>query len=248
MFNGHPDNQVVDVDVYCPKGGNLGILPNGELCDCIHAHHAYGTGISCLSVPQQYIGKHFDTRLVPKDCGEAYVSFLNTLHTNLCAMKYVHYNCLICSPIAHSKTILAYSVLEILFKNNVPTFPVYNVLELRRILYAIDTGKEDAYGLTTDPNNLITAPYAFIKIPMLLSWEVFATMVEILDRRVRRSLSTIFIYDGYLDDLQKYDRQHILQSLSGNGTYNTIDMHNFYRLSENSNKAKFDKMLESFQL
>lgn len=247
MFNGVPDNEVIDIDTYCPKCGGTGITPFGEVCTCPNAHHAFGVGVSCLDVPKQYAGRHFNSKLVPSDCGPTYGSYLQKFHDNIIAMKYVNYNCLICSPIAHSKTVLAYSVLESLFRKNIPTFPVCTILELRRILRDMDAGVTGDYGFSTPVSNLMSAPYIFVKIPMILSWEVYPTMVDILDRRVRRNLSTIFIFDGYIDDLEKFDKSNILRSIKGNGTFHTIDVHNFYKISHDSDIQKFNDMLKEFQ-
>ena len=247
MFNGSPDNLIIEPDYYCPKCGNTGITPDNKVCDCKYATRAYSDGISCLDIPKQYIGKKFSIKLVPSDCGESYPVYLQKLFNDITSLKMNNYNCLICSPIAHSKTVLAYSVMEILFRNNIPTFPVCTVMEVRKVLHNIDTSNDEEIDGISHPENITKAPYVFVKVPLMVTWEVYPTMVDILDRRVRRGLSTIFLHDGYWDDLIKYDKRDILTSIRGDGFFSTIDVHNFYRSSDGTDEMKFKKMLQDFQ-
>lgn len=247
MFNGRPDNVVVDSEYYCPKCGNTGILPiTGEPCDCIYATRVWDNAISCLDVPKQYLGKKFSMKLVPGDCGESYPLYLQKLYNDITTMKLHNYNCLICSPIAHAKTVLAYSIMETLFRNNIPTFPVCTVMEIHHILHVLDTCSDEEIDNVANPKNVTKAPYIFIKIPMMLSWEVYPTILDILDRRVRRGLCTIFIYDGYWDDLIKIDKRNILLSLRGDGYFSTIDVHNFYKSTDGTDEAKFKQLIQEF--
>ena len=102
----------------------------------------------------------------------------------------------------------------------------------------------------TDPVNqesaINNAPYVFIKIPILLGFQVYANLALILDMRVRRGLSTIFLFDGYINDLERFDSKNIIRTLSGTGLYNTIDVHNFYKLSEDSEAIEFDNLMSKF--
>lgn len=249
MFNGQPENEIPEINLYCPKCGGSGITPKGDVCTCRNAQHAFGEGVCSLDIPRQYSGKTFNPRLVPGDCGPAYQTFLSHIHNDTIALKILNYNCLICSPISHAKTVCAYSALEALFRKNIPTFPVCNIMEIRHILRDFDNGVTGDYQFETPASNLMTAPYIFIKIPIILTWEVYPTIADILDRRVRRGLSTFFLYDGYIDEIKKYDKNKIVESLTGNGSYFTIDIHNFYRINKESDEiTKFNDILGPHQL
>ena len=249
LFNGSIDNEIPEFDTYCPKCGGSGILPHtNELCDCINARHAFGEGISCLDIPRQYSGKTFNPKLIPKDCGEIYINYLTDIHNKLVTQKLSNYNCLICSPIAHSKTIMAYDVIENLYRKRVPTFPIFTTAEMRNVLNSLDIGQETTYGMSTPASNFTKAPYIFVKIPILLEWSTFPLIMDIMDRRVRRGLSTIFLFDGDYNSLIKMDRQYILQQLQGNGSYMTLDIHKFFRLSESSAIEQFNREIKEFQI
>lgn len=245
LFNGKPENTISRPLTYCPKCGGYGRRPDGTICDCVNAKHAYFDAISCLDIPQQYVGKQFSSKLVPRDCGDAYVGYLQKLYNEIVSMKVQNYNCLICSPIAHSKTVMAYSAMEVLFKHNIPTFPVCSVMEAKRVLHDIDVCAKETIEGFSNPENIIRAPYIFLKIPIMLTWEVYPTIADIIDRRVRRNLSTIILFDGYWDDLVKFDRNGILTALKGDGYFNTIDIHNFYRVTENTEAIKFQQLLNN---
>lgn len=248
LFNGDPNNEVTTDEFYCPKCGNSGIIPGtNEMCDCQYATRELFKGVSNLDIPKQYLGINFNLRLVPKDCGDAYVSYLSNLHMSVTSMKMQNYTLLLCSPIAHSKTVMAYSAMEILFRNHIPTFPVLNVMEVRKVLHAIDTSTEESLESIKAPNNLTSAPYVFIKVPLMLSWEVYATMIDIKERRVRNGYTTIFLYDGYSEDLFRFDNRHLLESLKGNGYYGTIDIRTFYKLGDTTPEAKFNRLVRESQ-
>lgn len=249
LFNGSVGNEIFDIDTYCPKCGGTGFDPiTQERCTCANALHLSISGISCLDIPKQYAGKSFNPKLVPKDCGDIYVSYMTKLHEDLITQKLIHYNGLICSPIAHSKSVLAYSVIETLYRKNVPTFPVMTTAEIRGVMSNIDSGIDTVIGTSTSASNFVLAPYVFIKIPILIEWSTFPVIMEIMDRRVRRGLSTLFFYDGDYETLVKLDRQNIIGQLSGDGSYMTLDVHKFYRLSESGVIDKFNKEIREFRI
>lgn len=249
LFNGSFDNEVYEFDTYCPICGGTGIDPKtNNLCTCINAKHAFGEGLSCLDIPRQYSGKEFNPKLVPRDCGDTYVKYLTDIHEKLVTQKVCNYNCLICSPIAHSKTVMAYSVIEQLYKRQLPTFPIFTTAEMRKVLTNLDTGSDDMYGTSTPATNFLITPYIFVRIPILLDWSTYPMILDIIDRRVRRGLSTIFIYDGSYESLVKFDKSHIIDQLKGNGNYMTLDVHKFFKLSESSSLEQFNNELRNFRI
>ena len=249
LFNGSIKNEVLEFDTYCPICGGSGIVPHtNELCTCVNAQKAFGEGISCLDIPKQYAGKTFNPKLLPVDCGPLYSKFLTDLHNKLVAQKVRNYNCLICSPIAHGKTVMAYSVIEALYKKNIPIFPIFTTSEMRNVLSSLDNGQETTYGMSTPASNFTVAPFIFVKIPILLDWSTYPMILDIMDRRVRRGLSTIFLYDGDFDNLVKFDKNNIIAQLRGNGSYMTLDIHKFFKLTESTPLEQFNKEIREFRI
>lgn len=212
---------------YCTKCGNTGININGDVCECQVNVKSFYDSISCLDIPEQYRGIMFNKILVPKDIDESYANFLQTVHDKITGGKWRQHNLLLASPIGHSKTILAYSCIESLFRHSQATFPVFDVLEIKRILTDMDLCRKQLYEVE-NPESVITAPLLFIKIPRMLSWEVYDTISVILDRRVRRGNSTIFIFDGTWQQLVYSDKNNILSGLVGDGSYNTLEVKSWY--------------------
>ena len=214
-------NIEVNVMAYCKWCGGTGIDIDGNVCSCrINVKSFYDT-VSCLDVPEQYRGISFNKSLVPKDLPEAYADFLQSIHDKVFEGKLENYNVLIASPVGHSKTILSYSCLELLFRNGFDTFPVYDVLELKRMLIDMDLCRKSIYEIE-NPELIMTVPILFVKIPRVSSWEVYDTITLILDRRVRRGNSTIFTFDGTWGELVYNDKRNILAGLVGDGNYNTL--------------------------
>ena len=212
---------------YCVKCGNTHRNPiTGSPCDCVWNADSFFNGVSCVSIPEQYQGLVFNKALVPTDLGDSYTNALQDLYSNIVTMRWQSHNILICSPHQHSKTILAYSCIERLFRASVPVFPVYDVMELRNIISAVDSGREPSYKVD-NVENLVEAPYMFVKLPMYPTWECFDTMNTILSRRVRRNNSTIFLYSGTWGQLTYGDKTGMLQQVRGDGSYSTIEVRSF---------------------
>lgn len=209
---------------WCPKCSNTGInIVTGEICDCKFNVQSFYDSVSCMDIPEQYRGILFNKALVPKDVHESYATYLQSMYDSIITMKWKFHNVCLCSPIAHSKTILAYSCIEVLFRHGIDTFPVFDILEIKRILLDMDLCRKQLYEVA-EPEKLITAPILFVKVPRVITWEVYDTMVLVLDRRTRRGNSTIFMYDGYWEQLVKLDGQGIVTGLMGDGSYNTLDI------------------------
>ena len=62
----------------------------------------------------------------------------------------------------------------------------------------------------------------------MVSWEIYDVIISVLDRRVRRGVCTIFLYDGSWEQLIKKDTGGILTGIQGDGTYTTLDVKSFY--------------------
>lgn len=221
---------------YCVKCGNTGIDIDGNVCSCRFNAKSFFDTISCLDIPEQYRGIQFSKILVPKDLPEAYADYLQSIYDTVIAGKWNQHNVMLCSPIGHSKTILAYSCIEVLFRNGIPTFPVFDILEIKRILLDMDLCRKPTYEVE-HPDYILTVPLLFVKIPRVSNWEVFDTISLVLDRRVRRGNSTIFLFDGSWSQLVYNDRNNILTGLLGDGSYNTVESKSWY-VSTQETKSK----------
>lgn len=208
---------------YCPDCCGEGIDIDGNVCHCrVNVKSFYDT-VSCLDIPDQYRGIAFNSALLPTDMPESYPRFMQEVHDTIVAGKWQNRNVVIASPIGHGKTILAYSCIEVLFRNGLPTFPLYDLLEIKRMLTDMDLCRKQLYEIES-PESIVTVPVLFVKIPRITSWEVYDIFSMLLDRRVRRGNSTIFIYDGTWQQFVYNDKNDIAKGLVGDGTYNTVEI------------------------
>ncbi|MCM1215089.1 MAG: hypothetical protein NC548_11280 [Lachnospiraceae bacterium] len=212
---------------YCIKCGNSGQDVDGNPCTCKYRVINFYEEVSCIDIPEQYRGITFNKALLPLDMPESYGDYLTDLHDSIIRMRWRHRNVCLCSPVAHGKSVMAYSCIEQLFRKGIPTFPVFDVLEIKRILIDTDLCRKLLYEVN-NPEYLTTAPYVFIKIPRVPTWEIYDTAASILDRRVRRDNVTIFLYDGSWEQLIHGDRFNVLAGLQGDGTYNTLDIKSWH--------------------
>lgn len=212
---------------YCTDCMNSGVDINGNPCHCRFNAKTFYDTVACLDIPEQYRGTTFSKFLVPKDIHESYGEYLEKLHDDITSSRLKYKNLIICSPVGHGKSIFAYSAIEHLFRYGVPTFPVFDVLEIKRILLDSDLCRKQFYEVD-NPNMLVEAPYVFIKIPRIPTWEVYDTISVILDRRVRRGNSTIFLYGGTWEQLIRGDKQEVLVNLLGDGHFGTLEAKTWY--------------------
>ena len=204
--------------MYCAKCGNTGVTITGEICDCRKTINDVYDDVACMEIPEQYRDVIFSEGLVPHLSSEAYSKELARMHNEISTLSWKNKNYLLCSPPLSSKTIMAYSCIRRLFKRGIRVTPIYDVLELQKMLKEYDQGIGDKEQVEL----FITAPYAFVRVPQTLSTEVFQTASLILDRRTRRGGSTIFLYNGSWAQLQFADTYKNFVSYQGDGAYNSF--------------------------
>ena len=197
---------------YCAKCGNTGILPSGDPCTCSYAHSGdlYAELEECVDIPAQYQGLQFNSALLPKSLDGSYALFMQTLYEQIITQRLQYHNYVICSPPSSGKTILAYACIEHLYRRGQEVYPVKDVLEIRKEL---DTEQR-----------LYSTPYFYERIQPELSFQVYATIATLLDRRVRSGTSTIFLYNGTWENLIFADNRKLVAQLQGNGSYCTVDI------------------------
>lgn len=218
---------------YCAICGNTGITIDGEVCSCRSKVSNYFAEVSCLEVPDSYRGVMFNSFLLPKDVDDSYAKYLDSVSSRISTGKWESHNVIIASPVGHGKTILAYSCLETLFRAGYPIFPLYDVLELKRMLLDLDMCRKQVYDVE-NPEMIVTVPILFVRIPRVSDWEVYNTISLILDRRVRRGNSTIFLYNGTWNQLIYGDKSEILAGLQGDGNYGTIEVKSWNVLTKST--------------
>ena len=223
-------------DKYCPVCGGLGVKLDGSPCGCRMTTELFTMDLVSIDIPEQYQSVRFNKDAVDMSMGAMYADYLFKLWSDITSAKLKNTNILLCSPKATSKTIMAYSAIQELFRNGIPTFPIYDLLEIRRMTIDMDLGRKSKY-TQDNPEDILTVPYLFVKIPEFSNNEVFGTLTVLLDRRTRRNGCTIFLYDGSLTRLKDLDYRHIIESLAKDGSYGTLDCKDFWRKGDTDGKA-----------
>lgn len=213
---------------YCPICGNTGVKLDGTPCSCRLSDDEFYEGAECLDIPETYRGVSFNSTSLPMSMGKHYERFMQDMYDQLVTMRWKNRNIIICSPNQTGKSILAYSVIQQLFRNGVDVYPIMDVLELMRVMKDIEYNRQTSMGYG-DPMMLYTVPYVFAWIPPMLNYDVFDSAAMLLARRVRRGNSTIFLYEGSWAYLSAADTKGSLKNLEGNGSYTTLEVKSFSR-------------------
>jgi len=200
----------------CLKCGGTGILLSGERCDCdVNDNLQLPTS---MKVPAQYQDIQFDERLVPGHLDISYGRYMSKLLRE-CTDKCIPFrrNVLICAPPNSGKTVLAYTVYSILYGRGIAVPELMDIMELRNIMM-------NPYAEQEKFEEFSEAQVAFIKIPQDLPNKLAETMSTIVERRVRRSKGTVFLFSGSKEDLIAQDRFGKLRALFGDGAFNSIEV------------------------
>ncbi len=223
---------------HCVLCGDTGIDRDGNPCSCRRNIQSFFDSVNCLDIPEQYRNVLFNKNLIPTDIQSTYAAYLDELHTSINLGKWSNHNVCICSPISHGKTIMAYSCINNMFRAGISIFPVYDVLELYRIMTDMDLGKNCVYSVQ-EPERILSVPILFAKIPRISRWEVYDCVSLLVDRRVRRGVSTILLYDGTWTQLISNDHNDILTGMQGSGNFGTIEVKS-WSLSLKTKDIKFE--------
>lgn len=204
-------------NMYCYNCGNTLFDFDGNPCSCtIKSDRKYRFGTSlCDFVPLSYRGIKFDKNLVNADMPDAYREFLQRLRLDIISMKFRYKNILICSPIGTSKTIWVYDICEELMARNITVAPYYDLLEIRVKL------------LEYKESEIYDSDVLFAKIPLVIDKYTFNILSTLLDRRVRKSKTTIITYQGIYQSLSGVDEYKILSSMRGDGSLSSLRIEQF---------------------
>ncbi len=208
---------------YCEKCGNSGYTIDGELCSCqIDIKGFYGS-VSRIDIPEAYQGHVFNKNILSKKLPAAYGSFLQEIYDNVTSIRWHRHNVTICSPPGSGKSTLAYSCIEGLFAKGIPVLTLFDVFELKKTMLDFDNGRKLSYDIS-DPALIMTAPYLFVRVPRVLSFDTYDTVAYLLDKRIRRNGSTFFLFNGTWDEMVALDSHKVVKRLAGDGSYGTLQV------------------------
>lgn len=211
---------------YCPKCGGTGVLLDGSPCDCKTRESDLFADVVCLEIPETYRGIRFDPLMLPSSMGPVYRAYMGDLYSQITSLRYKCKNTLICSPQQTGKSVMAYSTIQELFRRNIPVFPLYDLLEIKRMMLDLEYGKSKSL----DADNILdlySVPYLFAYIPAILNYDVFDSAALLISRRVRRGNSTILLYEGNWSYLSAADQKGSLKNMKGSGALTTIEVNSW---------------------
>lgn len=205
----------------CIKCGGTGVMANGEPCDC----GAQGVQLVLpphMKLPLQYQSIKYNKQFIRPEFRDTLGAFMEKLLRDIVTDLHSYSkNYIICSPANTGKTVWAYNLYTILYSKgeNMP-----ELLDLMQVREALLNYYGDNFELVDKINN---AKVMVIRIPMDLPNKFVETISTIVDRRVRNSCSTIFIFNGSRNDLYAQDRFDKLKYLEGDGSFNTVCIKSF---------------------
>ena len=208
---------------YCAKCGGTGYLIDGTPCDCKSREDDLYMGMECMEIPETYRGLKFEPLLLPNKLGDIYKNYMNKVFNDITSLRWKGKNELICAPAQSGKSVLAYCCMQTLFRKDIDVFPMYDVLELKKMMMDIEYGR-----LKDNGRLLYESPYIFAYIPPILNFDVFDTVAMLVARRVRRGNSTILLYSGNWEYLKAADQKGSLRNMEGTGSLTTIHISNFH--------------------
>lgn len=83
-----------------------------------------------------------------------------------------------------------------------------------------------------DTDDWYEVPYLFLTIPTEVTDPIRSGIATVIDRRVRRGNSTIFLYAGTWGMLTYNDRFSTLKNLQGDGSFHSVDVVSFKKQEE----------------
>lgn len=220
---------------YCMYCGNTGLKPNGSVCDHCKTQPSVTelVDLSSLNIPMAYRGSMFSEGLLPSGISGNYVGYMSKLFKDITTLKPMCVNIFLNSPPQSGKTVFAYSCIEILYRKKEEVFPLFDVSELECIIREIDRGKKPQY-LNDDTKaiSLYESKFLFVKVPEKLEFSTTETMAQLIDRRVRRGNSTIFISNKTWEDVTFMDKSGVLKNMVGDGSFRSIAVKSFWKEKE----------------
>lgn len=195
-------------------------MANGEVCACgIKAKMILPIS---LKIPVQYQGVRFSKDFVNKKLDPNYGNFMhNLLNDCIQNLHTFQKNILICAPPNSGKTVWTYTLYSQMYAKGFVMPELMDLMEIRSLWL-------DYYTQDKEKVNLISsAKILVIKLPLDLPVKFPETMSTIIERRVRNNCSTIFLYGGSIKDLEAQDKFGKLQTIIGDGSFNSLCVKSF---------------------
>lgn len=208
---------------YCAICGGTGWKIDGTPCGCKAIKDDLYAGAVFLDIPETYRGVVFNPVLLPNKYGEVYRNTIKNYYEQISGLRWKCHNLLICADAQSGKSVFAYSLMQTLFRKDIDVFPMFDVLELKRIMLDMDYGKPQTFGVES-PVKLYEVPYLFAIVPPMTVYDIYDTTAMLISRRVRRGNSTILLYNGTWGQLIQNDGRGVLKNMKGNGSLTSIEV------------------------
>lgn len=215
---------------YCLKCGGTHKLISGEPCpDCIQEIGFDSIDLIGLEVPEQYVGLKFDKSYLAGYMELEYGEYLEELSRNIINTRLTSKNIFISSPMDRGKSVFAYYCMQALYRKGLSVFPYLDILEIRRLMFEADNyGKTDfADELRVSLKSLYEVPYLFVRVPLGKTYNVYDSLVLLIQRRVRRGKSTIILSQENWESFVENDKKEVLKCLKGDGSFHSIEVKDF---------------------
>lgn len=207
----------------CLDCGGTGILISGEPCPkCAKMLQSKAVrSFQGATVPMQYQGVEFDKSFLPMNMQKGYGDYMEDLLATI-SNDYQMYqkNLLICSRPNSGKTVWAYNLIMILSDKG---FEIPTLLDLMSVREHLNYRSTD----TELQKQVVYSRGLIIRIPADIQFWMFGIMQSIVERRVAHNGFTVFIYSGNYSNLKEADKNHVLDSLIGTGSFHSIRLEDF---------------------
>lgn len=197
------------------KCASSGITVDGSRCDCTSLSSADIPIV--LDIPKIYQTVEFSKELLPIKMDSSYGFELQRIIEEVKANGSYHCNTLICSPPNTGKTILAYTIFRHMFLKGLKIPPLMDLSEVKSLL-SYTYSQED----NIKREIFLNSTLAVIKIPSDVPNKFAEIMHTIIEKRVRRNGTTIFLFGGPLRMLKSRDPYKFLNNIIRDGSYNSL--------------------------
>ena len=173
------------------------------------------------TVPMQYQGIKFDKMFLPLSLHKPYGEFMEDLLKTIVSDYHIYQkNLLICSRPNSGKTVWAYNLIMMLSDKG---YQIPTVLDLMTVREHLNYKSND-----TELQNLVQRSRGLIvRLPAEMQFWMFSIMQSIIERRVAHNGFTVFLYSGKYSNLKAADRDDVLESILGAGSFHTIRLEDF---------------------
>lgn len=202
----------------CLVCGGTGLKVDGTVCDCGCLTHELNLPTS-IKIPLQYQGVRYDRSFLKSGLRGTLGLFMERLLEDCIKnMQVFCKNYVICAAPNSGKTVWAYSLYSEMYSRGLEVVDLMDLMEVREAMLNYYYEDRDKVILIS------TVKYLVIKLPLDLPNKFPETMSTVLERRVRNSGSTFFLFSGTKEDLLQQDRFGKLKSMIGDGAFNTVDV------------------------